>query len=395
MSKMLFLSNGIKPSQEDYEYIGEEKLTNFSIPSIKAADQMGLQVTVGINRLHAEQMTCQYPVSFYNAEIYRNPFRIKEVIRAYKNACAELRKGDYKIIHCNTPIGGVIGRLAGKKCGISKIVYTAHGFHFYKGAPKKNWLLYYSIEKWLARHTDALITINQEDYELAKTKLKLRRNGKVYYVPGVGIDTTQYNPSAKIREEKRIELGIPRDAFLVISAGELNANKNNGVIISAMEKLQNKNVHYILCGAGEKQVALQTQADKAGLHDKVHFLGYRNDVKELYQAADCFVMPSFREGLSRSIMEAMASGLPCVVSKIRGNVDLIEDGKGGYLCPSTDADCFAEAINKIAEDTSLREEMRTYNLNRIKDFDSCVVEKELQDIFREVLETEKELEHHS
>jgi len=385
MSRMLFLTNSSKLTDHQYNYIGEEKLTNFSIPSVNVATRMGYDVTIGINRRYAEKMTCVYPVSFYNAEIYRNPFAIKEVYRAYKNACKELQKGGYQAIHCNTPIGGFVGRLAGKKCGIPKVIYTAHGFHFYKGAPKKNWLVYYPVEKWLARYTDALITINNEDFELAKTKLKLRKNGKVYYVPGVGIDTTQYNPSVKTREEKRIELGIPRDAFLVISAGELNANKNNGVIISAMEKLQNKNVHYILCGAGEKQAALQTQADKAGLHDNVHFLGYRNDVKELYQAADCFVMPSFREGLSRSIMEAMASGLPCVVSKIRGNTDLVVENKGGFLCKPADSDGFAAAIESLCSNKSLGEAMSRFNKIHIKEFDASVVEKAIGCIYTEVL----------
>ena len=237
----------------------------------------------------------------------------------------------------------------------------------------------------MARYTDALITINSEDFELAKTKLKLRKNGKVYYVPGVGIDTAKYNLSEESREEKRIDLNIPRDAFLLISVGELNANKNNGVIISAMEKLQNKNIHYVLCGIGEKQAELQAQADRAGLHDNVHFLGYRNDVERLYNAADCFVMPSFREGLSRSMMEAMAMGLPCVASAIRGNVDLIEDGKGGYLCPSTDVDGFAQAIRNIFEDSDMREKMREHNLARIKGFDISVVEQEIKRIYEEVL----------
>lgn len=152
-----------------------------------------------------------------------------------------------------------------------------------------------------------------------------------------------------------------------------------------MEKLHNKKIHYILCGQGEKMRELQSLADKVGLHDNVHFLGYRNDVKELYQIADCLVMPSLREGLSRTIMEAMAMGLPCIASSIRGNVDLIEDGEGGYLCTSTDVDGFAEAIRSIAGNSELRERMKKYNLERIKKFDISVVEKEIRDIYKEVI----------
>ena len=377
MSKVLFISNL------------SNKITSFVTASIAAAHSLNMDFYQAANWQDAEKPQIEIDEQAYNIKIKsvpisRNPLA-KTNLTAYKELVEFIKKENIDYIHCNTPTGGILGRLAGKKCKVKKVIYQAHGFHFYKGAPKKNWLLYYSVEKWLARYTDALITINSEDFELAKTKLKLRKNGKVYYVPGVGIDTAKYNLSEESREEKRIDLNIPRDAFLLISVGELNANKNNGVIISAMEKLQNKNIHYVLCGIGEKQAELQAQADRAGLHDNVHFLGYRNDVERLYNAADCFVMPSFREGLSRSMMEAMAMGLPCVASAIRGNVDLIEDGKGGYLCPSTDVDGFAQAIRNIFEDSDMREKMREHNLARIKGFDISVVEQEIKRIYEEVL----------
>lgn len=185
--------------------------------------------------------------------------------------------------------------------------------------------------------------------------------------------------------KKRIELSIPLEAYLLISVGELNANKNNSAIISAMEKLKNENLYYILCGVGEKRSDLQKQADKADLHNNVRFLGYRSDVKELYEAADCFVMPSFREGLSRSIMEAMASGLPCVVSKIRGNSDLIIENKGGFLCKPSDVDGFATALQQLCEHPELHEARRKYNLERIKNFDIKKVKDEMKKIYKEIL----------
>lgn len=182
--------------------------------------------------------------------------------------------------------------------------------------------------------------------------------------------------------KKRIELNIPLDAFLLISVGELNTNKNNSVIISAMKKLKNKNVYYILCGVGEKESDLKEQANKAGSFKNIHFLGYRNDVKELYEAADCFVMPSFREGLSRSVMEAMASGLPCVVSKIRGNTDLITDNKGGFLCEPSNSEKFAKSIKLLYDNKTLREVMSQFNIDHIKEFNVMVVEKELTSIYK-------------
>lgn len=170
--------------------------------------------------------------------------------------------------------------------------------------------------------------------------------------------------------------------FLLISAGELNDNKNNGVIISAMEKLKNPNIHYILCGIGEKQVELQAQVDQACLHENVHFLGYRTDVKELYETADCFVMPSLREGLSRSIMEAVASGLPCIVSKIRCNVDLIDEGKEGFLCQPCSVEEFASAIANIAQSDELCYSMSNYNRTKVKEFDAAVVTEDMINIYK-------------
>lgn len=185
--------------------------------------------------------------------------------------------------------------------------------------------------------------------------------------------------------KKRIELSIPLDAFLLISVGELNTNKNNSVIISAMEKLKNKNVYHILCGVGEKESELKEQANKTGLFENIRFLGYRTDVRELYEAADCFVMPSFREGLSRSVMEAMASGLPCVVSEIRGNNDLITDNKGGFLCEPSDSEGFAEAIGLLCDNKPLCDKMSLFNKTKIKDFDTSVSEKAMESIYAEVL----------
>ncbi|MBO5908441.1 MAG: glycosyltransferase, partial [Clostridia bacterium] len=239
--------------------------------------------------------------------------------------------------------------------------------HFYKGAPKLNWMLYYPVEKWLARYTDALITINKEDYELAGSKLTLRGGGKVYYVPGVGIDKSAYKTDADTRAAKREELGIPQNAFVIISAGELNANKNNRAIISAMKRAERKDVHYVLCGVGDMEVHLQKQAEELSLSDRVHFIGYRKDIKELYKMSDCFVMPSYREGLSRSMMEAMASGLPCIASKIRGNTDLLEEG-GGFLCEADDIEAYAQKIDLLAGDSLMRAAMGKKNLEVIEKF---------------------------
>lgn len=364
------------------------RINSFSAASIETAKKLNLEFHYASNWKNTvqEQIAAdeeKYNIKIHSIPIARNPLS-KTNFKAYRELCALINRENIDYIHCNTPVGGLLGRLAGKKCSVKKVIYQAHGFHFYKGAPLLNWLLYYPIEKWLARYTDALITINHDDYNLAKTKMKLRNGGNVHYVPGVGIDLKQYTIDKSIREKKRSELGIPEDAFVLISAGELNKNKNNQVIISAMKNIESDNIHYVLCGTGNLSAPLQKQADDAGLHDRVHFLGYRSDITELYQMADCFVMPSFREGLSRSIMEAMANGLPCIVSKIRGNTDLIDEGKGGYLCAPDDWVDFVAAINAIAENEELRLKMQENNLNKIKKFDLAIVESEMRRIYEEV-----------
>ena len=373
MSKILFISNI------------SNRITTFVTASISVAHDLKMDFYQVANWHGAEKGQIEkdeekYGIKIKNLPISRNPFD-KSNLSAYKQLVEFIKQEKIDYIHCNTPTGGILGRLAGKKCKVKKVIYQAHGFHFYKGAPKKNWLVYYPVEKWLAKYTDALITINKEDFELASKKFRLRNNGKVYYVAGVGIDSKQYLSDGKLRDEKRAELNIPLDAFVIISVGELNENKNNKVIISALEKLKNKNIHYILCGVGDKKDELSEMAQSAGISENIHFLGYRTDIKALYNASDCFVMPSYREGLSRSAMEAMASGLPCILSDIRGNRDLIENGSGGFLCKPDDASGFSEAISKLFSNSLLCEKIKEYNLKKIKDFDTSVVEKEIREIY--------------
>ncbi len=386
MKKLLFLSNGTEPTEEEYTFVGEEKLTNFSIPSVKATEKLGMGVTVGINRKHAEQMTCTYPVSFYNAQIYRNPFNFRQVRQAYRNACTELKKDDYIAIHCNTPIGGFVGRAAGKKCGIGKVIYTAHGFHFYKGAPLFNRTVLKWAEMLMARWTDAIITMNQEDYEAAQ-KFKLRGNGKVYFVHGVGINLKDFEGLSHLRPQKRQELGLSDKDIMLISMGDLVLRKNYAAAIRAIAKANNPRLHYMICGRGPELENLQKLAKELWVENQIHFLGFRTDVKELLTAADIFLFTTRQEGMPRSMMEAMASGLPCVASAIRGNVDLIENGINGYTCSTDDVDGYAAAIVKLVSTPQLREKMREHNLEKIKQYDISVVEQEIRDIYADVLKS--------
>lgn len=311
--------------------------------------------------------------------IQRSPFSLKNII-AYKELRDIMRTEKFDAIHCHSPMGGVLARLAAKSVGISPVIYTAHGFHFYKGSSVINWLLYYPVEKFLSKYTDVLITINQEDYNIAQNF----NTKKVIYVPGIGVDIDKFRGVVVDRDKKREELGIPIDAFVILSVGELNKNKNHEVIFKALAKIKVSNVFYVICGRGDRLNYLRQLAKSLEIFDKVMFLGFRNDVSEIYKIVDMFAFSSYREGLSVSLIEAMTSGLPVVCSKIRGNTDLIEHGKGGYLLELDDVEGFAASIEKIIDDAELLNMMGTHNVDEAKKYDKEAVKREMKKLYCDI-----------
>lgn len=366
-----------------------DRVNNFSYTSMLAAQKLGIEFHIAGNWSYASDREKKadeerYGIKIHQIDFVRAPYHPGN-IKAYKQLKALAEKEQYDIIHCNTPIGGVLGRIIGKQLNVQKVIYQAHGFHFYKGAPKVNWIIYYPIEKLLAKYTDALITINKEDFEFAKAKMRLRGNGKVYYIPGVGIDTDFYTVNGEINKELRKELGLSDNDFAVISVGRLEPNKNTETLIKAMSVLKNENVKLIVCGDGEQRGYLEKLSERLGTEKSVTFLGTVSNLQEIYRAVDALASSSYREGLSRTVMEAMASGLPCVISKIRGNTDLIENGKGGFLCEPTDFKAYSEAITVLLQDASLRKSMKNENLKRIKEFNIPTVVGETEKIYSEAV----------
>lgn len=284
----------------------------------------------------------------------------------------------YTLMHCHSPIGSVVARTAAKKYrknGV-KVIYTAHGFHFYKGAPIINWILFYPIERIYSRITDVLITINKEDFQFAQKHLKAR---EIRYVPGIGVDTQKFQNIVVDKAAKRSELGIKDSDFMIVSVGELNKNKNQEIIIRAIALLKKNNIHYFVAGQGSEKDHLAHIAKE--LNVNLHLLGYRTDIAELLKIADAYAFPSYREGLSVALMEAMASGLPCVVSKIRGNTDLIYPGENGFLCMADDVSAFANAIKKLYKDEILVKRMGDKNYLIMKDYDIDVVSNMMSRIY--------------
>lgn len=321
----------------------------------------------------------------YDLLIKRNPFS-KDNIKAYIQLKKIIDEGNYSLIHCHTPVAAFLTRIAAQKTRKkeTKVVYTAHGFHFFKGAPIINWLVYFSIEWLCSFFTDVLITINLEDYSFAKKHLHAKN---IEYVPGVGINTAIVFNSVVDKTEKRRELGLPENDTVLLSVGELNDNKNHEVVIRAISELGRDDITYAICGNGKNKESLEKLAKELKIEHKVHLLGFRTDVIEIYKCSDIFVFPSKREGLPVSVLEAMAAGLPCVVSKIRGNVDIIKDSSGGYLFSPDDTEKIAETIDFLAGNNALRENMGRYNMQEVCTYDIENVKKKMTDIYLETLES--------
>ena len=373
MKKVLFVATVVKTH-----------IMEFHIPYLKMFKEMGWKTAVAARNDYENPSDCVIPYCdiYYDIPFERNPLKIGN-LNAYKELKKVIDEGEYDIIHCHTPVGAMLTRLAAKQARKhgTKVFYTAHGFHFYKGAPVINWLLYYPVEKWLSQYTDVLITINKEDYERAKTF----KAGKVCYVPGVGIDLKKFNIGHVNKERKRKEIGVQSDDFALLSVGELIPRKNHEVVIRAMSVLKQNNsldhIEYVICGRGTYEADLKKMAEELNVIDHVHFLGYRNDIPEICNCSDLFVFMSHQEGLPVALMEAMACGLPVVCSNIRGNTDLIEDSVTGLISNNTPEE-LAELINTMRCDNTLRDRLASAALQKIKQFDLSSVEEEMIQIYR-------------
>ncbi len=353
-------------------------IDQFNIPNIKILQSLGYQVDVvadftnpgTITKERADNLKTRLSdmnVRVFDIAIPRslNPSKI---FAAYKSVKKLINEEAYDLLHCHSPIGGVIARQAAKnkrKNGL-RVIYTAHGFHFYKGAPIKNWLIFYPIEKHFSRYTDVLITINKEDYKRACDKFKAK---ETVYIPGIGIDTNRFKPNEDGRNRIRSELGLKDNQLMLLSVGELNTNKNHASVIKAIKGM---NISYVIVGKGVLMNQLESIAKEYNVD--LHLMGFRNDVADFYNAADIYILPSIREGLNVSLMEAMASGLPVACGNIRGNVDLIDN------CLFNPRNIL-EIRNSVEKAINFKSEYSQINLKKINNFNFEAVEKKIRKIY--------------
>ena len=297
-------------------------------------------------------------------------------IKAYKRLRQIIHDGGYDVIHCNTPMGGIVTRLAARGSG-ARVIYTAHGFHFYRGASRKAWLVYYPIEKLFCRLTSTLITINREDRDLAKRRFKVDTE----YIHGVGVDASRYIPE-RADEALRRELGVV-GRRVILSIGELLPNKGQRFAIEAMKKIAglHSDALLVIAGNGPERDALKAQADAAGLSDSVRFLGYCTCLEKWQQAAEMLVACSRREGLPLNVVEAMLSGNPAVVSDNRGHRELVDDGVTGFIVAHGDSVAIADRVCRLLDNGDLRARMGDAALSKGLLYSAENVEKELEHIY--------------
>lgn len=303
-----------------------------------------------------------------------------------------LREERYEFVHVHTPNAAVIVRLAvwlaqlARPAGGQRIrlVYTAHGFHFYHGAPWRNWL-FYLLERSLARLTDVLITINREDEQRARS---FPVRGHVAYISGVGVEMERYaSPDADEVGRYRKELGLAPEDFVILCTAELNGNKNQGQLLSAVHELRRNGVHAVLllAGTGRNEASLRKQAAEYGLTREVRLLGFRRDIPRLLQAADVVALLSRREGLPKALLEGMAAGKPLVATDVRGSRDLVAPGRNGYLVPLGDVTATVAALIRLHQDPPLRRRMGEYSRKLAALYDLSEIRRDVAAIYAGLL----------
>lgn len=359
-----------------------DTVNSFLIPHIKYLIANGNEVGVAFNTVQAvSSELVQAGCRVYQVTFQRNPFNRDNLI-AYKEIKKILKEDGYDLVHVHTPVASFITRLACRRIKI-KVLYTAHGFHFFEGAPKKNWAVYYTLERLVAKWTDGIITMNDEDFHAAK-RLKLRKRNSIYKVNGVGLDLSKFLPQTPERKKKLRQIyGYRDEDFILIYAGELSFRKNQDLLIEAisMIKSQVPNIKLLLAGDGSLLETYRNLAVKLDVQAHVEFLGQRDDIANLMAISDIAISSSRQEGLPVNVMEAMATGLPLIVTNCRGNRDLVKSGQNGIVIGIGDTKACASAILELFYSTELRQAYAENNTQLIKMYSLDTVINDMKDIY--------------
>lgn len=361
----------------------------FLFDDIKILRSMGYEVEYAANDKISNWDVYKNKLIDMNVPIHnvdfasKNPLS-KDNLLAYKQIKKILKEGNYDLIHCHTPITGLLTKLAARKYRKSgtKVIYTTHGFTFNKNASKKNWLIFYTIEKFSSKMCDAIITINNEDYEEVK-KMWCKQ---VYYIHGMGVDIAKYADVNINKNEYKEKNGIPTDKIMILSVGELSDRKNHKIIIDAISKLENKEDYvFVICGKGINggtETYLKERAKE--LNVNLILMGFRTDIPEIIHCSDIGALPSIREGLGLAGIQSLSAGVPIIATDVQGIKDYIIDGQTGFLCKYNDSEAFAKAIKKLSDENT-RKSMKENCKEMAKKFSMEISSKERKEIYNKIL----------
>jgi glycosyltransferase EpsD len=312
-------------------------------------------------------------IKVHHIEIARSPYMIQMNRKAYKQLIDIINNHNIQFIHCHNPVGGLLGRMVARKTNV-QVIYTAHGFHFYRGAPLYRRIVYYLAERIMARFTDALITINEEDYQ-ASRRFSLRKGGKRHYIPGVGLDLEKFKPySAEEREKNRQEIGISQGVFHLATIGELNDNKYHEVVLQALRIMKRENkrlgevIRYTIWGDGYYKERLEGEIK--GLEDVVTLREYTLDAPKALSTVDALVFPSKREGLGMIALEALAMKIPVIANDNRGTREYMRHKINGYICFNNKPQNYVDGV-KFLKNLNLKDKLKLKEECRKSTFDFC------------------------
>lgn len=356
-------------------------LAAFHIPFMRLLQEKGFEVHAAASSAQGRREDVERAgVICWEIPFARSPYSPAN-IEAGRRLKALLKEHYFDLIHVHTPVAAFLGRYLAKKTGQGAVLYTAHGFHFCKGAPLHNWLLYYTAERLAAPWTDGLIVMNGEDYENA-CRMGFQPDQNLFYVHGVGVDLSCYANSPSSGGCIRSELGLSASDIVVTCVAEMIPRKNHMFLLEAWERLAARlsDCHLLLVGTGKLIGSLQDKVVKERI-PRTYFLGYRRDVPHILSKSNIVVLTSRHEGLPRCIMEAMAAGKPVVATNVRGNRDLVENGRTGFLVELGDVPGLAAALEKLLVDSELRTAMSAAGREKIQDYALEKVLVEMSNIY--------------
>lgn len=377
-------------------------LPQFELDNVRILQELGYEVHYAANLEHPNYSLAKdclegMGIRLHQISIVKSPFRIIRNGKAFMEVVGLIRREKIAAVHCHTPTGGLIGRLSGLCCGMAvKVAYTAHGFHFYQGAPQPGAFIYYIAERILARFTDILIVINEEDRQNAE-KFHLRKNGQVFQIPGVGLDMERFAPiSEEARAEGRRKIGLKEEDFFLLSVGELNENKNQHTVLLALAKMRGdgkdvSRIRYGICGDGVNRRKLEEEIKLLGLSDIVKIYGYQSPVQPILGCADAFIFPSRREGLGIAALEALSMGIPVIAADNRGTREYMQPGKNGFVCGWNDTDGYVRGIEAVQfMGQKQKKEIKQFCRESVKGFAKENTHQIMWDVYRRMDEITEE-----